>query len=354
MEPRDRSPRVKGAVIEQSPAFLGGLPSGPPNDIADQPEIKSDSVGKLVQPALEQRLNTARLQLLKAKLKVLKAAKTAQVVSSHRMKQKPVSSFSFVDKTIIQYEEQTQVQKKTSTSSGSFDGPKLRKWNKYRRVDSPSAVESDKVGPSGDSAIRVAAEFDQMRVLNDIRSLGGLICLELCAGSANLSCALRNCGFQAIAVDHSKNAHRPKIHCVQIDLAAVGAFSLIKAILEEPHVFYVHMAPPCGTASAARNRPVDPRLVAKGFPSPPPLRSHAEPMGLRGLSVENQRRVDQANAIYSVCAKVMALCIEKSIIVSVENPARSLFWQVPYIKHFEGAKELQDTFFHHCMHGGER
>ena len=129
------------------------------------------------------------------------------------------------------------------------------------------------------------------------KSISSLVCLELCAGSANLSRALHNAGFQVIAVDHQSNVHKPKVHIVQIDLSHPSAFELISTFLQDSSVFYVHIAPPCGTASAARNKPVDPKLVAAGFPNPPPLMSKDHPLGLPGLSVLNQTRVRLANDI---------------------------------------------------------
>ena len=287
---------------------------------------------------------------MRSKLGVLKAAKAAQASASHRTKIKPSSGFSFVDKSLIQYDDGS-TSRRAEPSTKKLDLPR---WNKYHRVDSYSTDVSLAKVSSGDSPARATADLKVKLAATQIKSLTGLVCIELCAGSAKLSQALQHCGFQVLPIDHGRNAHTPRVHCVQIDLSAPGAFSLIQAVLDEPNIFYVHMAPPCGTASAARNKPIDPKLVKAGFPSPAPLRSRSEPLGLAGLSAENQHRVHQANAIYSLCAKVISLCLEKRIIFSVENPARSLFWQVPCIKHFETDSRLEDIYFHHCMHGGER
>ena len=207
---------------------------------------------------------------------------------------------------------------------------------------------------SGDSQTRASVDALVSKACQELKSLSGLICIELCAGSAKLSSALYRVGFQAVAVDHAANKHQQRVHCIQIVLAAAGAFALVSSMLEEPNVLYVHVAPPCGTASAARNRPVAAALRAKGIPNPPPLRSKACPEGLPNLSPQNQQRAEQASSIYQLCSRVIGLCLERGIVVSVENPARSLFWDMPCIAKYLSHPGLSSVFFHHCMWGGER
>ena len=45
------------------------------------------------------------------------------------------------------------------------------------------------------------------------------ICIELCAGSARLSCTLGAKGLQTYAVDHSRNRHSHQHGIITIDLA---------------------------------------------------------------------------------------------------------------------------------------
>ena len=294
-------------------------------------------------------LNHTRLQLLRAKLNVLKAAKLALQSNSHRMKVKPAIGFSFVDKTVIHYDNRTDessqpLQKRPSTPQHS-----LPKWNKFQRVAS-----STELGTPGVTTKQSTAQTLPNISNRTVKSLRSLICLELCAGSANLSFALQQCGFQVLAVDHHRNAHRPTIRCVHINLADKNAWTMIKTVLDHPGCFYVHIAPPYGTASSARNIPLSPELIAAGFPSPVPLRSREHPLGLPGLSKENQLRVEQANKIYALSSKVLCYCDQKKILVSCENPDTSLYWAVPCIVHTESLSSLEDKRFHNCMHGGER
>ena len=247
--------------------------------------------------------------------------------------------------------------------------PRTKRWNKWMgplftepRTTPPippqaSATNSEaifKKRASGDSETHFAEDLKRQKRVEAVKSLKGLICLELCAGSAKLSSALSQVGFQSIPIDHSSNKHHQRMHCVQINLAEPGAFCLIKTLLEETNIFYVHMAPPCGTASAARSRPVRPELLAAGFPHPVPLRSKEQPLGLDNLTVVQQIRVSHANQIYLLCSKVVSTCLEKQIRVSVENPTRSLFWEIPFIKAFCDHPKLECVRFHHCMLGGDR
>ena len=78
--------------------------------------------------------------------------------------------------------------------------------------------------------------------------------LEICAGSAALSAALRSKGLRVLPVDHSKNRHRQRVSCMQLDITSVDAWAVIEHILLAEQLVYVHLAPPCGTATRARER----------------------------------------------------------------------------------------------------
>lgn len=107
---------------------------------------------------------------------------------------------------------------------------------------------------------------------------------------------------------------------IRIDLTASAGQELLWNILRRPDVGDVHLAPPCGTASRARE------IHRKKGPSPRPLRSTRHPDGLPGLRGINRTRVQQANVLYRLTGEIVKFCILNSISVSVENPARSHFW----------------------------
>ena len=178
--------------------------------------------------------------------------------------------------------------------------------------------------------------------------------VELCAGSAGLSLSLSEAGFSTVTVDHGKNSHKPKSPCVNLDLSLDSGWTALYALLESDKLLYVHGAPPCGTASRAREKPVSARQVALGAPNPPPLRSDDFPEGLPGLAGINLARVQSANALYRRMAKFLAACCEKGLARSVENPTRSLMWLTSWFAELLGRSDVQEVRFQQCMHGGTR
>ena len=110
-------------------------------------------------------------------------------------------------------------------------------------------------------------------------------------------------------------------------------------------VLYVHFAPPCGTASAARNIQ----------PGPPPLRSVRFPMGLPNLSFAQRQRVGKANFLYAWTCKVILMLSAKGTAWSVENPASSLMWITdPFLQLLEAIPDLIAFSFHTCMFAAKR
>ena len=130
--------------------------------------------------------------------------------------------------------------------------------------------------------------------------------LELFGGSARLTKCLCDRGLDAIAVDWVRNASRPEGPCCMLDLTNAEHFKLVLSLIKSGRVKYVHMAPPCGTASRAREIPV------KGKPNAPkPLRSAEWPDGLPGLKGSDLVRVVAANCLYEACFIVALECIER-------------------------------------------
>ncbi len=113
------------------------------------------------------------------------------------------------------------------------------------------------------------------------------VTLELGCGCARLSASYADKGFAALGVDWWKNKHQPEVPILRIDLASAHGQKLIWRILQQGRVKVVHMAPPCGTMSRAREIPLPQWLKDKGIPEPYPLRS-AGPSGPR------RHRLDQS------------------------------------------------------------
>ena len=82
---------------------------------------------------------------------------------------------------------------------------------------------------------------------------------------------------------------------------------LIEREVKLGRVHAIHLGPPCGTASRARNIPVKRKLRSKGAPNPQPLRSSVYPLGLPWLKGLNKTKMDAANCLYEFSARLVQL-----------------------------------------------
>ena len=126
----------------------------------------------------------------------------------------------------------------------------------------------------------------------EVGSLRACVAVELFAGSCRLSKCLRSAGFETIAVDVKDAVGH---QALKLDLLSAAGLTVLWDVLSSGQILYVHMAPPCDTASAARFIPGGPR----------PLRDVSPPDGLDGLSFLHRCQVRNANRLY---AAEMLLC----------------------------------------------
>ena len=136
--------------------------------------------------------------------------------------------------------------------------------------------------------------------------------LEIFGGSARLTLHLREIGADSFAVDWKDGklkAGTAAILMLNLNTSADQA-ALIR-LSSRPSLVYVHLAPPCGTSSRAREVPL------RHCRGPAPLRSEAHPAGLPGLFARDLHRVDTAK---------VDICIQKNVAWSVDNPRNSLMW----------------------------
>ena len=183
--------------------------------------------------------------------------------------------------------------------------------------------------------------------------IANVVALELFAGTARLTATLRNAGFSALGVDRPAGKTRTVGPCVRLDQTQVEAQRIVLDIIKAGRVLYVHMAPPCGTASRAREKPIPPGRRAEGAPQPKPLRSAQFPGGLPTLQGADLARVEAANTLYAFVAETALLCAEHHATVSIENPRNSWMWSLPALRRLVDAG-WKDILFQHCMHGGCR
>ena len=148
----------------------------------------------------------------------------------------------------------------------------------------------------GDS--EVSRELKGKGIRNE-QDFENLICIEIFSGSGRLTAAIRKLGMRAVAVDRS--AQRTKGPVTILDLTKPDDLRYLLNFIEseKDNIMLVHLAPPCGTASAARNRRHK-RLEEAGFDLPVPLRSKEFPMGLPTLRGLDLTKVSLANDLYGL------------------------------------------------------
>ncbi|CAE7838062.1 URC1 [Symbiodinium sp. CCMP2592] len=174
----------------------------------------------------------------------------------------------------------------------------------------------------------------------------GELFLELFAGTARMSKAFARLGLQVLAVDSVKPSG---VAGLSLDLAQPPSQKLVLDLLRSKRIFAVHLAPPCGTSSAARN-------IYAGAGSPQPLRSPLHPDGLPTLGFLQRQRVRAANRLYQFTALVIRACIEADICWSLENPQSSLFWLCTPIQSLwkDNKDKIHFGTFDSCVYGGAR
>ena len=114
-----------------------------------------------------------------------------------------------------------------------------------------------------------------------------LLFVEVFAGSAKLSSTAYERGFRTLAIDHGGNQHEPHHEIAIYDLTSHAAQSQLLGALEDDIPSAMHMAPPCGTCSRAREKP----LPELGKHAPRPLRDEHYPFGYPWLKGVDKTRI---------------------------------------------------------------
>ena len=89
---------------------------------------------------------------------------------------------------------------------------------------------------------------------------------------------------------------------IPLDLTKLDDQQAVLKWIQHPAVKGVFVAPPCGTASAARN------IELPWTNAPKPLRSVEQLDGLDNLSGLDMLRVSAANVLYAFAAEMVAEC----------------------------------------------
>ena len=151
-----------------------------------------------------------------------------------------------------------------------------------------------------------------------------------------------------LAVDKHRNRNALAT-IIQLDLTLEGDQKLVMDWLEHPSVIGLFWAPPCGTASAAREI-----MLEDETDLPKPLRTVLEPDGISFLHGLDAVRVSQANQLYSFCGETFDKCQELGKLAMCENPRSSLFWCTSFWSETRCAPDLFIQDHQACAYGSSR
>ena len=148
--------------------------------------------------------------------------------------------------------------------------------------------------------------------------LSRALLIEVCAGSAVLSKAVKKAGMRALPID--KSASRASgIKIITLDLTRPRELDTLVHMMrsEQANVLLLWFAPPCGAASRAREKPLPPFAKA-GLKIPVPLRSDARPDGLDRLAARDRLRAEESNQLYSAMTELVEEALRLKLHVAVE------------------------------------
>ena len=158
--------------------------------------------------------------------------------------------------------------------------------------------------------------------------------MELFAGTGGVTACFKRHGFtNSIAVGKVRS-QGSLVSIVQLDLTSYEQQQTVLHWIKHPGVKGVFLAPPCGTASAAR------QIKLPKEHAPKPLRTLEEPDGISSLKGTDLARVSAANILYSFATEVLELCVELEKLCILENPRDSLFWITTVWTESEAAHNL--------------
>ena len=92
------------------------------------------------------------------------------------------------------------------------------------------------------------------RGIRNEKDFENLICIEVFSGSGKLTAAIRKIGMRSVAVDRSSQRTSGPVAILDLTKNDDLQYLLNFIESEKDNIMLVHLAPPCGTASAARNR----------------------------------------------------------------------------------------------------
>ena len=158
--------------------------------------------------------------------------------------------------------------------------------------------------------------------------------LEIFAGSARLTAALRGVGLLAYAVDiclyDSHNVLDPSIERRIFSWIVSGRVSLVWAGM------------PSTTFSRARKH--------DGL-GPAPLRKDGFLWGIPWLTRKNRAKVQDGNNVLAFLLRLLYICHDSQVPYVVENPCSSMLWEMPTLQRFCHFAQPRFVTLDHCAFG---
>ena len=199
-------------------------------------------------------------------------------------------------------------------------------------------------------ALEMQSHLNQSQFSFSTEQITCPVIIEVFCGSARVMASLKELGLvESFGVDHEVDKAIATVK--KLDLTDKEDQKKFKQWMRSPLVVGIFWAPPCGTCSLARNIQLRDSFGRK-IPGPVPLRSPEFPEGLSGLRDKDRRRVSAANKLYEFLAEIIKEAVTRGLIIVVENPRSSLFWQTRFWKSV--AKHFHYTSHQACAYGGVR
>ena len=159
-------------------------------------------------------------------------------------------------------------------------------------------------------------------------------CLEIFAGTARITSALRKAGLQCFPVD---TCIFPSHNVLDISIE-----HSLQHFIRSGRVQLVWLGMPCTTFSRARRH--------DGI-GPGPLRSSDALWGLPDLRPNDQRKLRDGNALFRFTLRIAALCQSLHIPFVIENPFSSMAWEMPTMRKFISTSRAHECDLDFCMYG---
>eukprot|EP00973_Karenia_brevis_P088301 12244015-Karenia_brevis.AAC.1 len=93
---------------------------------------------------------------------------------------------------------------------------------------------------------------EEARAHTSSTSISRPFSIEIFSGCGRLTAALKAVGLDAVAIDYARNKDAKSGTFVSLDLLSDEGTTALFVLLDNPNLVYVHIAPPCGTATRAR------------------------------------------------------------------------------------------------------